>query len=113
MVVNPAVLSFGTVTVGQMSPSQTVTVSNDGATMLMGLTFQVAGDYSLSQNGCGTQLASGAMCTLAATFFTFGPGNEDRDGDDPVDHPPDSRGSGRAYRNRPAHGATGGDAAPS
>ena len=68
MAVNPAVLSFGTVTVGQMSPAQTVTVSNDGAATLAGLTFQVAGDYSLSQNGCGTQLASGAPCTFAATF---------------------------------------------
>ena len=68
MAVSPAVLSFGTVTVGQTSPAQTVTVSNDGATTLAGLTFHAAGDYSLPQNGCGAQLASGALCTFTAAF---------------------------------------------
>jgi hypothetical protein len=74
MAVNPPVLSFGTVSVGQTSPSQTVTVTNDGATTLAGLTYQLAGDYSLAQNGCGTQLASGAFCTAAFTFSPSGPG---------------------------------------
>ena len=74
MVANPPVLSFGTVAVGQTSPVQTVIVSNDGATTLTGLTYQLAGDYSLAQNGCGTQLGSGAMCIATLTFSPSGPG---------------------------------------
>jgi hypothetical protein len=74
MAVNPAVLSFGTEAAGQVSPAQTVTVTNDGATTLPGLTYQVAGDYSLAQNGCGTQLTSGAMCAFTVTFSPSAPG---------------------------------------
>ena len=65
---NPAVVSFGSVTVGQTSPAQTVTLTNAGATTLGGLTFAVAGDYSLPQNGCGTQLANGGTCSFTVSF---------------------------------------------
>ncbi|WP_263350710.1 beta strand repeat-containing protein [Acidicapsa acidisoli] len=74
MTVNPAVVNFGTVTVGLTSPAQTVTVSNAGATTLTGLAFQVAGDYSLAANGCGGSLASGANCTLTVQFSPTVPG---------------------------------------
>jgi len=74
LTVAPAVLSFGALTVGQTSVAQPVTVSNTGATTLAGLTFQVAGDYSLTQNQCGTQLARGTSCTFAATFSPSAPG---------------------------------------
>ena len=65
---SPAVVSFGSVTVGQTSPAQTVTLTNAGATILGGLTFGVAGDYSLPQNGCGTQLANGGTCSFTVNF---------------------------------------------
>lgn len=74
MTLNPAVVSFGTVTVGQSSPPQQVMVSNAGATALTGLQFQVAGDYSMPQNNCGTQLASGALCSFMVTFSPAQPG---------------------------------------
>jgi len=70
----PAVLSFGSLTVGQTSAAQSVTLSNTGATTLAGLTFQVAGDYSLAQNQCGTQLASGTSCTFTVIFSPSLPG---------------------------------------
>jgi hypothetical protein len=74
LAVSPPVLNFGTVTVGQTSPSQTVTVSNSGATTLTGLTYQLTGDYSVAHNGCGTQLTSGAICTAMFTFSPSAPG---------------------------------------
>jgi hypothetical protein len=74
MMASPAVVSFGTMTVGLTSPAQTVTVSNGGATTLAGLQFQLAGDYGLPQNSCGTQLASGAMCTFMVAFSPSAPG---------------------------------------
>jgi hypothetical protein len=74
MMASPAVVSFGSVTVGLTSPAQTVTVSNGGATTLAGLQFQLTGDYSQPQNNCGTSLASGAMCTFTVTFSPSVPG---------------------------------------
>jgi len=71
---NPAVASFGTVTVGQTSPTQQVTLTNSGATVLTGLTFQLAGDFSMPQNTCGTQMASGAVCSLGVSFSPGQPG---------------------------------------
>ena len=74
MMASPTVLSFGAETVGLTSPAQTVTVSNAGATTLAGLQFALAGDFSFTQNGCGTQLASGAMCAFSVTFSPTVPG---------------------------------------
>jgi hypothetical protein len=71
---NPAVASFGGVTVGQTSPPQSVALTNAGATALGGLQFQLQGDYSLTANGCGAQLASGATCNLTVTFSPGVPG---------------------------------------
>ena len=74
MTASPAVVSFGAVTVGQTSPAQTVTVSNGGATTLTGLAYQLAGDYSLQGNSCGSQLGNGASCTFSVTFSPSTPG---------------------------------------
>jgi hypothetical protein len=65
---SPAVVSFGAVTVGQTSPAQTVTLTNAGATALGGLSFSLAGDYSLPGNGCSTQLANGTTCSFTVSF---------------------------------------------
>lgn len=64
----PTVASFGSVTIGQSSPSQTVTLQNTGAAALPGLKFTVSGDYSLLSNNCGVTLAAGASCTLNVSF---------------------------------------------
>ena len=70
---SPMVASFGAVTVGETGPAQTVTLTNAGATALEGLQLVMAGDYSLTTNGCGTQsggaLASGATCSFAVNFL--------------------------------------------
>ncbi len=72
--VNPAVASFGAVTVGQSGPAQSVTVTNAGTTTLVGLQFQLAGDYSLPQNNCGAQLAGGGTCSFSVIFSPGVPG---------------------------------------
>jgi hypothetical protein len=74
MIANPAVVSFGTVTVGLTSPPQKVTLSNGGATLLAGLQYQPSGDYSITGNGCGVTLASGANCTFTVEFSPTVPG---------------------------------------
>jgi len=71
---SPSVVSFGTVTVGQTSPAQTVQLTNAGATTLAGLKYLLTGDYSLPQNGCGDQLASGAQCSFTVSFSPVAPG---------------------------------------
>jgi hypothetical protein len=70
---NPTVASFGSVTVGQTGPSQTVTLTNAGPA-LTSLTFTLAGDYSLPSNTCGTQIVTGAACTFTVSFSPSQPG---------------------------------------
>ncbi len=73
----PTVVSFGSLTIGLTSPAQTVTVTNasgPGASTLTGLAFSVAGDFSLAQNSCGTQIAPGAACSYSVSFTPTLPG---------------------------------------
>ena len=75
--VSPAVVSFGALTVGQMSAAQTVTVTNatgPGALTLQGLAFAVSGDFSVAQNTCGMQIAIGAACSFQVSFTPTGVG---------------------------------------
>jgi len=71
---SPTVVNFGSVTVGQTSPAQTVTLTNAGATTLGGLTLALTGDYSLPQSNCGAQLASGGTCSFTVNFSPGQPG---------------------------------------
>jgi len=70
---SPAKLNFGSVTVGQSSTPQTVTVTNVGASSLnfTGTRIKVvgvdAGDFS-ETNNCGASLGAGLSCTITVTF---------------------------------------------
>jgi hypothetical protein len=70
----PPVVTFGAVTIGGTSAAMTVTVNNNGANVVGGLQFLLGGDYGLSQNQCGTQLAGGASCTFQVSFSPSQPG---------------------------------------
>jgi hypothetical protein len=70
----PTVASFGSETVGQTGPAQAVTLTNGGAAALAALKFTVAGDYNLTDNNCGTQLAGGATCGFMVSFAPGQPG---------------------------------------
>jgi len=62
----PAALSFGTVAVGATSPSQTVTVTNAGASPAS-VGVSVSANFSQTNN-CGATLAAGAQCTVTVAF---------------------------------------------
>ncbi|WP_176441874.1 choice-of-anchor D domain-containing protein [Granulicella rosea] len=66
---NVSTLSFGSVTVGQTSASQTVTLNNTGSATatLSGITLSDTTDFAL-MNGCAATLAPAASCTLTLSF---------------------------------------------
>jgi hypothetical protein len=65
--ITPAGLAFGPVNVGS-SASLSLTLFNQGATPITGLSFGITGNYAISAP-CGvTTLASGASCSVTITF---------------------------------------------
>ena len=69
----PSGLAFGSHTIGTSYPSQTVTVTNSGATALtvtgMALSGTDPGDFAITADACsGATIPSGATCTISATF---------------------------------------------
>ncbi len=66
--VSPTQLSFSPQDLNQPSSAQTVTVSNTGTAILTGLSLATSGPFGLSQNTCGSTLASGASCTTGVVF---------------------------------------------
>ena len=67
---SPTTLSFGSVTMGQSSSPRTVTITNSGTANAGGLamTNGNALEFVVSNNTCGTSLATGAACTLDVTY---------------------------------------------
>jgi len=68
---NPPQINFGQVAVGTTSPSQPVTLLNNGGGPLYisSITFTGPNPTEFSQtNNCGSTLASGATCTFNVTF---------------------------------------------
>jgi pectate lyase len=64
--VNP-VPAFGPVTYGQ-NTSQTVTLNNNGAGVLLINSVTATGDFSVSSNNCQGSLAASSSCQLSVTF---------------------------------------------
>ncbi len=69
---SPASLPFGNVP-QFTSTSLTTTVTNSGGIATSALAFTPTGGVTVS--GCGSQLASGASCTLTVTVAPYSPGN--------------------------------------
>ena len=70
-------LTFGTVTVGQASGSDYVTLTNTGSTTLSISSISVTGTDASSfvfANSCGTSLAPGAECSIHGHFAPTGGG---------------------------------------
>lgn len=68
---SPTVLNFGSQNAGVASSPQTVTLTNTGGLPLTGITISITGSNSnlFSQNNdCPGSLASGANCSINATF---------------------------------------------
>ena len=68
--VSPATISFGTELLKVVSAAKTVTVKNDSATTLTGLSVSLINpaDFAIASNTCGTTLAAKATCTVGITF---------------------------------------------
>lgn len=68
VILNPLDIDFGLLTVGQTSSAQTVTVSNTGGVTATLQTPSVAGDFQITANTCGGNLAPGVGCSVAVVF---------------------------------------------
>ncbi len=64
----PATLSFGNQAVDGTSPSQSIVVSNAGTVSIPLGTVSASSNFLLQSNTCGSSLAAGAHCTIAAAF---------------------------------------------
>jgi hypothetical protein len=66
----PTSLSFGTIVLGSTSKAKTVTMTNTGNQTLNITNIAASGDFALttSTKPCGSTLAVGANCKIAATF---------------------------------------------
>lgn len=65
----PTSLSFGTVSVGNTSTAQTITLTNNRSSALS-LSFIASGNFAVAGSGtpCGASLASKTSCTIGVTF---------------------------------------------
>ncbi len=64
---SPTSLTFGSQGVGTVSPSQNITVTNTGTTVIKFKSITVSAQFTLSQN-CGSGLKVGGSCTLTVSF---------------------------------------------
>jgi hypothetical protein len=71
----PAVIPFGTVGVGLVSASTTLTITNPGMTVVNNLTWAVPAGFQLAANTCAATLGAGATCTVSVEYApsTAGP----------------------------------------
>ena len=60
-------LTFALQVVGTSSPTQVVTLTNDGGSSLSITSITISGDFS-QVNTCGTTVGAGANCTITVTF---------------------------------------------
>lgn len=68
---SPSTLTFGTVTIGATSPTQVVTLTNDGTAELDITSIRFTGTDAedfLQNHTCGSSLAAGASCNISVKF---------------------------------------------
>jgi hypothetical protein len=65
--VSPSNIDFGNQQLGTTSASQTITLSNKGATALNVSSIVASGDYAASNN-CGNSVAPAASCNITVSF---------------------------------------------
>jgi hypothetical protein len=65
---NTTSLNFGTQKVKTESAPQNVTVSNTGTDALGVASIAITGDYVITSNNCGSQVAASGHCTIGIAF---------------------------------------------
>ena len=71
----PASLTFSGTIIGQLSASQTVTLSNSGGEVLTSIATSVSGPFQVSSN-CTTQLAANSSCAISVVFAPTAAGTQ-------------------------------------
>ncbi|HEY6337262.1 MAG TPA: SBBP repeat-containing protein [Candidatus Sulfotelmatobacter sp.] len=66
--ISPAILNFPTEGIGIASQPVNVTVANVSSSTIAISSAATSGDFALSSNDCGTELAAGTHCVLAVGF---------------------------------------------
>jgi len=66
--VSPASLSFPTVTLGNSSSSQKITITNKGSKSLLPTALAMSGDFSQTNTCVNTTIAVNGTCTVTVTF---------------------------------------------
>ena len=66
-VLNTTSLSFPSISNGQLSAAQNVTLTNSGGLPLTSISISVSAQFQVSST-CGTQLAAGAVCAISVIF---------------------------------------------
>ena len=66
--VTPSSLDFGGYGVGQTTPAQTVTLTNNGGVSLSSITATATAGFSVASSTCGGALAVGSRCAIGITF---------------------------------------------
>ena len=74
--VQPASLSFPATGVGGTSSSQTVTLTNNGAVPVAGLTLSASSQFQIGSTTCTASLAAGASCTTQVAFSPSSAGQQ-------------------------------------
>lgn len=74
----PATLSFGSITIGSTSSTQTVLLRNTGGAAASGIALAStnAAEFVVSANTCGATLPAGGTCTLAVAYQPGGAGSD-------------------------------------
>ena len=72
--VTPATLSFEATGVGLHATPQTLTVTNNGGTVLTLTPPTLGGDFALASSTCGATLAAGYACTMVIYYAPSAPG---------------------------------------
>jgi centrosomal CEP192-like protein/ASPM-SPD-2-Hydin domain-containing protein len=68
LTVNPSLIAFPVVAIGQSSAAQPVTVTNSSSYSISSVSLAIAAPFSLTQNTCPGSLAAGANCTVSVVF---------------------------------------------
>jgi hypothetical protein len=61
-------LNFPKTPIGHTSPSQSVTLTNNGSGTLQISGIDISGDFAIASNTCHRQLSAGNSCTVSITF---------------------------------------------
>ncbi len=61
-------LSFAASAIGQQSPAQTVTLTNNGGVQLSSISVAASGDFQVGSNTCGSTLGAASSCIVQVLF---------------------------------------------